>query len=275
MRSDMNQNKEKIQIETVRTDRFSMDYFKFGRGEKPFVIIPGVSVQSVMVSAELIAEAYKLFADDFTVYVFDRRKNLPETYTITEMAVDTAEAFQVLGLKQINLFGTSQGGMIAMVIAISHPKLVEKLVLGSTSAQVKDEEYQTVKKWIDLAKNKDAEGLYLAFGQDIYPPNVYEQSRQILIDTAKTVTTEEMNHFVIIASGLVHFNIIRDLEKIKCPVLVIGDRDDLVLGGQASVIIADHLKKRPDNELYMYEGYGHAAYDTAPDYKERIYQFLV
>ena len=81
----MNQNKEKIQIETVRTDRFSMDYFKFGRGEKPFVIIPGVSVQSVMGSAELIAEAYKLFADDFTVYVFDRRKNLPEPQPVIDV----------------------------------------------------------------------------------------------------------------------------------------------------------------------------------------------
>lgn len=270
----MQQNKEN-QIKTVITDRFSMDYFCFGRGQKNFVILPGVSVQSVMGSADFIADAYRLFADDFTVYVFDRRKNLPETYSIAEMAADTVEAFQALGLKQVCLFGTSQGGMIAMDIAITHPELIEKLVLGSSAAQVTEEGYQLIKKWIDYAKNKNAEALYLAFGEAVYPPDVFRQSRQLLIDAAMTVTAEEMNRFVIIASPLDHFDVLQDLKKITCPVLVIGDRDDHVLGGKASEIIADHLKKRPENELYMYEGYGHAAYDTAPDYKERVYRFFM
>ena len=32
---------------------------------------------------------------------------------------------------------------------------------------------------------------------------------------------------------------------------------------------------RPDFRLYMYVGYGHAAYDTAPDYRDRIQRFLM
>jgi len=46
-----------------------------------------------------------------------------------------------------------------------------------------------------------------------------------------------------------------------------------VVGGEASQEIADLLKDR-DCTLYMYDGYGHAAYDLAPDYKERILDFL-
>ena len=55
---------------------------------------------------------------------------------------------------------------------------------------------------------------------------------------------------------------------------MIGSKDDRVLGAEASEQIAENLKGREDVVLYMYDGFGHAAYDTAPDYKERILDFL-
>ena len=54
-----------MQIQTVKTDTFSMDYFCFGTGGRKLVIIPGVSIQSVMGSAEAIADAYSVFAGNF------------------------------------------------------------------------------------------------------------------------------------------------------------------------------------------------------------------
>ena len=146
----MAQGEQKMatQIQTVETDSFSMDYFQFGQGEDVFVILPGLSVQSVMGFADAVADAYKLLSDDYTIYVFDRRKELPTDYSVYDMARDTAEAFKALGLNRINLFGASQGGMIAMVIAVEHPELVQKLILGSTSACVEDTQMQTIEKWI-------------------------------------------------------------------------------------------------------------------------------
>ena len=38
--------------------------------------------------------------------------------------------------------------------------------------------------------------------------------------------------------------------------------------------IEEVMKDHPGFEIYMYDGYGHAAYDMAPDYKERILEFL-
>ncbi|MGX8703704.1 MAG: hypothetical protein ACSW8H_04555, partial [bacterium] len=54
----------------------------------------------------------------------------------------------------------------------------------------------------------------------------------------------------------------------------IGDTDDRVTGAKAMEEIARCLQKRPDFELYMYEGYGHAVYDLAADYRSRILRFL-
>ena len=262
-------------IDTVKTDDFTMSFFKFGHGEKTLVILPGLSVQSVMGSAEAIEEAYKALTDAFTIYVFDRREELPASYSIYDMAQDTAEAFQALNLQHVSLFGASQGGMIAMEIAVNHPELVEKMVLGSTSAQISDERFQVVEEWIRLAEDSDAEDLYQAFGEAVYPKDVYEQIRELLADAANTVSLEELERFTVLAKAMKGFDIRRDLEKITCPVLVIGDSEDGVLGVEAVETIAKYLGDKPGFEVFMYHGYGHAAYDTAPDYKERILHFLV
>ena len=260
-----------IPIETVRTKDFSMDYFRFGRGEKTLVILLGLSIDSVMKYANSVAEVYDSFAEDFTVYVFDRRKELPAAYSLHEMAHDASAAIQALGLEKTCLFGVSQGGMIAMVIAIEHPELVDRLVLDSTSACVEQEQVQVIEKWIRLAKDGNTKELYLAFGEAVYPPEVFEQSRELLAESAKTVTNGDLSRFVILAETIEVFDVTGLLDRIECPVLVIGSKDDRVLGGEASEKIAEQLK---DCELYMYEGYGHAAYDLAPDYKEKLLDFL-
>ena len=269
------EKKMTIPVETVTTDSFSMDYIRFGHGKGTLVILPGLSVQSVMGSADAVAQAYSVMTDDFTVWLFDRRKDLPETYTIADMAADTAAAFRALGLEDACVFGASQGGMIAMEMAIRHPELVKKLVLGSTAASVTEERLPAVGEWIRLAEAGDAEGLYLAFGEALYPREMFEQSKGLLLDAAATVTAADLRRFIILAKGMEGFDVTEELRKIACPVLVIGSSDDRVLGGDAAPQIAQRLEGRPDCRLLMYDGYGHAAYDTAPDYRERMLEFLV
>ena len=261
-------------IETVSTESFSMDFFRFGNGSKTLVILPGLSVQSVMGAANAIAAAYRSLEADYTIYVFDRRASLPSPYTVRDMARDTAEAFRALGLKNVCLFGASQGGMIALTIAIEHPELVGKMVLGSSSAHVKEPQNRVVGNWIRLARAGDRTGLYLAFGKEVYPPAVFDEYRDALIAAAETVTDAELARFITLAEGTKDFNVVDELDRIRCPVLAVGDTDDRVLDADATMEIAEKLDVRPDFRLYMYMGYGHAAYDTAPDYRERILRFF-
>ena len=264
-----------IPIETVRTDAFTMDFFRFGKGEKPLVILPGLSIQSVMGAADAVAEAYRSLEDRFTIYLFDRRRDLPPVYTVHDMARDTAEALRALGLKDVCLFGASQGGMIALVIAIEYPELVGKMVLGSSSAHVQEAQYRVLEQWAQLARERDPVGLYLAFGREIYPPAVYEQARESLIAAAGSVTEEDLRRFIILVEGTKDFNVVRELDRICCPVMAVGVFEDGVLDSDATMEIAENLDNRADFRLYMYVGYGHAAFDTAPDYRERMLQFFL
>ena len=263
-----------ISIETIRTGGFAMRYFRFGRGDRTMVILPGLSVQSVMDAAPAVAAAYECMTADFTVYVFDRREELPEVYTIADMARDTAAAMQAVGLKDVCLFGASQGGMIAQVLAIEHPALVRAMVLGSTSPNVQPEQFAALEQWIDMARKRDGVGLYLSFGRLLYPPALFEQYRPALIAAGQAAKNEDLDRFMILAAGTRDFNVVDRLPEIRCPVLAIGVFEDAVVDSDATMQIAEKLDYRPDFRLYMYIGYGHAAYDTAPDYRDRMRRFF-
>lgn len=261
-------------IEKISTEKFEMEYFRFGKGEKKLVILPGLSIQSVMGATDAVASAYASLAETYTIYVFDRRTDLPQYYPVRDMARDTAEAFEALGLEKVCLFGASQGGMIALVIAIEHSELVDRLVLGSSSAHVKDEQFAVIEKWIRLAKAGERKELYLDFGREIYPPAVFESCRETILKAAGTVTDEDLRRFIILAEGMKGFNVTDELDKIQCPVMAIGVFEDAVLDSDSTMEIAEKLDEHPDFKLYMYIGFGHAAFDTAPDYRERILRFL-
>ena len=252
-----------------------MEYCKFGKGDRVCVIIPGLCIQSIMGAKDIVEEQNSIMNDDFTSYLFDRRLCIPEDYSIFDMADDTAAAMKELGLRDGYFFGASQGGMIAMVMAIRYPELVKKLVLGSASAHIQPEQRAVIENWINLAKAKDRQGLYHAYGREIYPQNVYEQLKDYFTNVAESVTDEELERFIILAKSILDFNITDELKKINCPVLALGGADDAVLDGDATMEIAENLDYRSDFSLYMYTGYGHACFDTAPDYRQRLLDFYL
>jgi pimeloyl-ACP methyl ester carboxylesterase len=250
-----------------------MDYFTFGTGAETFVILPGLSVQSVMDSAEIISRAYDIFAKEYTVYLFDRRSNLPENYSVYEMADDTAEVFKALGLKDIYLFGASQGGMIAFTLAARYPGLVKKLVVGSSSAVVSINQYATIDKWVNLACNKDRVALFIEMCRDIYPAEMFKEYQDTFELIGKSLTEEQMKRFVTLAKGTKNFDITAEMDNIRCPVFSIGATDDAVLPGGAEKIY-ELLSDKPDFKSYNYTGYGHAVFDTASDFKQKMMDFF-
>lgn len=258
-------------VKTVSTDGVTMDYVVFGSGEKIFVILPGLSIHSVMGSAEAIAAAYQSFAEEYTVYVFDRAKDLKEGYTVRDMAEDTAKAMEALHIEGADVFGASQGGMMAQYLAIDHPALVHKLILGSTLSKPNDTFLNVVDTWISLAEARDEDGLLACFADQIYGKATLEAYRDYLITSNRGITEEEYQRFIILATACKTFDCYDALSSIQCPVLVLGSEGDQVVTAEGSLEIAEKL----NCPLYLYDAqYGHGVYDEAPDYKQRCLDFL-
>ncbi|MBQ3904738.1 MAG: alpha/beta fold hydrolase [Eubacterium sp.] len=258
----------------VVTNEYVMPYIRFGKGKKTLVILPGLSVQSVIPSAASIEKQYEIFCSEYTVYLFDRREDIPEKYSVSDMAADTAKAIKELGLSDICLFGVSQGGMIALIIAAEYPNLVKKLALGSSAAFVTEGSSAVLKEWLNYALEGNAQKLYLSFGEKLYSEEVFERFKDAFIKISKTVTESDLKRFVTIAKGSEGFDVRDKICRINCPVLAIGDTGDKVLGADSTPAMAELFKNNPCFDMYMYSGFGHAAYDTAPDYTQRLYDFF-
>ena len=258
-------------VETISVGEDEMDYTVFGNGSKTFVIIPGLSIHSVMSSAEAIAAAYQDFTADYTVYVFDRPKKLSEGVTNKDIAEETAAAMKTLGIESADIFGASQGGMIAMEIAINHPDTINKLILGSTLAKQNDTFQQVIEQWILLAEKKDEPALLENFADNVYSEATLAAYRDVLVSSNRGITDEEYERFIIQAKACAGFDCYDELSAIKCPVLVLGAEGDHVTTAEGSKQIADALQC----ECYLYgEEYGHGVYDEAQDYRERCLKFL-
>lgn len=264
-----------IQFGTADLDQFSMDYFKFGKGERTLVILPGLNTTSVMPNAEAVSRTYKALADDFTIYLFDRRKGvLPSVYTVKDMAEDTAKAFIKVGLYNVDIFGASQGGMIAMTMAINNPELVHALIIGSSTAKIDKEDFAIFDNWIKLAKEERTEELYLTFAKDLFSAEMLENSRDLWINLSKAVKKEDLERFVILAEGMRGFDITSELKKVTCPVLSLGSNADNLFKKGESEQIVNYLVNSKCSEKYMYDGYGHAVFDCTPDFQKRMLEFL-
>lgn len=262
---------EESAVNTVTSGDMEMDYIAFGSGERAFVILPGLSIHSVMGSAEALEAAFAEYTEDYTVYVFDRAKNLTEGYTVRDMANDTALAMQELGIQDADIFGASQGGMMALYLAIDHPELVHKMVLASTLSKPNATSDEVIGNWIALAQARDENGLLESFADKVYSEATLEAYRDVLISANTGITEEEYERFIILASACAIYDCTDALAEIQCPVLVIGADGDQVTTAQAGRELAEAL----NCESFFYGAeYGHGVYDEAPDFRQRMLDFL-
>lgn len=258
------------EVRSAEVSEGELQYFSFGKGEKTFVIFPGASVTSVMNSAAGVAAAYAGFTKDYTVYLFETRTDMPDGYTVEQMAEDAAEAMEKLGIEGADILGCSLGGMIGQCLAVFHPELVNALVLASTSASPNDMTDASCGNWAKLAREGKVTELNRQMFDTIYSPEYYEQYKDVFASMEEVGTPEELRHFAVTVEACTRFDIHDRLSGISCPVLVIGSWGDKVLSGEASVQIARAIPA----ELFMYTNYGHAAYDEAPDFKDRMMTFF-
>lgn len=255
----------------VKIGNTVMDYITFGEGTRPLVLIPGLSFKTVRKFAEPFAFMYRIFAKDFKVYAFDRKRDISIGYTIKDMADDLAYAMEEIGVEHADVVGVSQGGMIAQYLALDHPHLVNKLVLAVTLSRLNDTARDVTENWIRLAMNEDYEGVTEDMLKNVYSEAYVNKFGKYFPVVSRFGKPKDMGHFTNLARACLTCNTYDRLDMIQCPVFVIGGKKDLVLTGEASEEIAEKL----GCEVYMYEDLGHSAYEEAPDFNSRILEFLM
>jgi pimeloyl-ACP methyl ester carboxylesterase len=151
------------------------------------------------------------------------------------MMEDTAELLEKLKLKHVDVVGFSDGGILALMLAIRHPELVRRLVISGV--------------------NVAPEGLN---------PEDLEQLRATQISQPKTID-EKLAQLWLTSPTEAELSLAL-LAKITQPVLVIsGDRDAITLEHTVKIFHA-----LPDAELCVLPGTDHATFTNRSEWLNPI-----
>ena len=248
-----------------------LNYVSFGKGQKNLIIIQGLNMRDLKGAGASLALMYRMFSKDFRVWFFDRRAVVTDGLTNRDLAEDIYHAMNALHLESADVFGVSQGGMIALELSLEHPNQVSKLVLGVTSARANEAIKAVVGRWIDCAKNKDAVAINRETFSLMYTEKYLKKYRLLIPLLVRMIKPRDFDRFATLASAILEFDCYDRLHEIKCPVLVLGGAQDKITTGEASVEIAEKL----NCEIHLYPEYGHAAYEEAEDFNRYVYEFLM
>lgn len=248
----------------------SFDYIRFGIGKKPLLMIQGLNTNGIKGASLSLVYMYRIFAKEYTVYLFDRRDEVYDGITVKDFALDIAEAMDELGIKNADVFGVSLGGMIAQYLAIERPDLVHKMVLAVALSKNNDIVTTVVQNWITMTEQGDFKALVKNMAEKMYSDEYVKRYQLFMPLLIMVQKPKDVERFLILSRACLTCNTYDELEKITCPVLVIGGKKDKVVTGVASEEIAEKL----GCEIYMYEELGHAAYEEAKDFNKRVFEFF-
>lgn len=258
---------------TVKIENGEMDYVCYGTGDKILIMLPGLgdALRSIKGTALPFALAYHKHSADYKVYMFSRKHTLEEDYSIRDMARDQATAMKALGITKADIVGVSQGGMISQYLAIDYPELIRKLVLVVTTARSNETIKSVVGNWIALAKEDNYKEIMLDTTRKSYSDAYLEKHKNILPLLGKIGKPKDFSRFLIQANACINHDATAELHKITSPTFVVGGDSDQIVGPHSSAELAEMII---GSELLIYEGLGHATYEEADDFFERVLEFL-
>ena len=258
---------------SIKIENTEIDYIVFGNGTKPLIMIPGLGegLKTVKGTAVPFAMMYKAVAKDYRVYCFSRRNILPQDFTTKDMAEDLYFCMQHLGVEKAMVLGVSLGGMIVEQLAIHHPEVVEKLILTVTIARQNDTVQQMIGKWMEYAKEGKYKEIMIDTAENSYTESYLRKSRWMFDLLGNMGKPKSFERFLIMAEAGMKHDVYEKLEKITCPTLVLGGRQDKIVGGSASEELAERI---PNCEVYIFEDYGHGLYEEAKDFVPRVLEFF-
>lgn len=250
-----------------------MEYAAMGKGSRKVVMLPGLSDGLATVGGKtwILSLVYKKYLKDYTVYIFSRKQDMPEGYSIRDMAEDQVLAMDALGIDCADVLGVSQGGMIAQWMAAEHPEKVRKLVLAMTAPSANAEVKETVGTWMEMAQRGDHAALMMDTAERMYTEKYMRKNRSFFPMLAKFTKPRDYDRFIKNAEAILAFDGREACGRIACPTLILAGSEDRTVGNGAASELKDRI---PDSELFVYEGLGHGAFQEAQDFYDRVFAFF-
>lgn len=255
----------------IMMDGVPFRYTRFGRGPRNLVLIAGLNMRTLKGAGLSLAWMYRIFTKEYTVYVMDKKDEVPEGVTLEDLAEDVYTAMEEIGLISADVVGVSQGGMIAQYLTLNHPDMVDKLVLAVTACSLNEITTNFLNRAIINAKKGQMEKINEECFRDDFTPEYTAKLKPVLPLLVKAGIPKSNTRFIRLAESIKTLDLGDRITEITCPVFVIGAGKDKTVGEQGPAEIAEKLNCKK----YIYRHYGHGVYTEANDFNDRILDFLI
>ena len=122
-----------------------------------------------------------------------------------------------------------------------------------------------------MAESNDYKSIFIDTTEKSYTEKRLKKYRPLYPVLVKIGKPKDFSRFIIQANACITHNAYDEIEKIKCPTLVIGADNDKVVGVNSSEEIAGKIE---NSKLIIYKGFGHGVYEEAKDFNCRVLDFL-
>jgi pimeloyl-ACP methyl ester carboxylesterase len=162
----------------------------------PLLLIPGA-----FMATDSMASWVAAFANERTVIIFDqqghgRTPDISREMSYEQFADDAAELLRALKVESVDVMGYSQGGGVAIQLALRHPSLVNKLVSLSATFR-RDGWYPSVPEAIGGLRAKDfagtsVENAFKAHTTDTKAFDAYLEKMKVLNSEDQNISDAQM-----------------------------------------------------------------------------------
>ena len=160
-----------------------------------------MNIERIKGKALQLAFFYRNFLREYKVFIFDHKEHINENYEISDMVEEIAYCIKKLKIDKVDVVGVSQGGMIAQLLAIDYPDIVDKLVLVATTSRNNPTTNKVIDRWIVLAENGKLQKLQKNMIETFYSKGYIAKNKwlSILVQILFKLKLDQLDRFIVLA----------------------------------------------------------------------------
>ncbi len=237
---------------------------------------PLVFVNGLLTDLNSWAQHVPAFEDKYRILLYDARgqgrsEKPLGPYPIRQHAQDLAALLDLLGIKQANLVGLSNGGAALLHLAIERPDLVKKLVIADGYSHVDAILEAKLEAWLAAARIS-SELRFLVATPLVWSNRFLEENRGLFNYFKERAARFPREAAVNLIAGAKEQDVSDRLGEIRAPVLIIVGEEDILTPVKHARFMHERI---PNSQLYIIPEAGHAAPIEQPEpFNRAVREFL-
>jgi 3-oxoadipate enol-lactonase len=249
-------------------------YEVHGEGQETIAFVNGVGMTSQMWYG--VMEPFK---KNYKCILHDTRGQLlsdkPEGDYSLEMHVkDLKNLLDHLGINKVHLVGTSYGSEISMIFAYTYPEITKSISVITGVSETDGVLKAAVESWIEGARLSPV-CFYKTLKPWAYSSDYIEKNNNVFLEREKAMDKmpkDFFTGFIKLCEAFLKIDITKNLNKIKCPTLVLSAELDIIKPAKFGKIIHDNIK---GSEFEILKNCAHTIVLEAPlETAEKVMNFI-